>query len=63
MSKRNIGNSGLGAEEILRNLLAIELWRSGLSQAEIGKRLGVATGTVNKMLKGVKREIGVVIVE
>ena len=39
----------------LQNLLAIELWRGGLSQAEIGKRLGVATVTVNKMLKGVSK--------
>ncbi|MCH7666213.1 MAG: hypothetical protein IH936_09845 [Acidobacteria bacterium] len=41
----------------LRNLLAIELWRGGLTQAEIGKRIGVATGTANKLLKGVSREI------
>ncbi|MEO1019277.1 MAG: hypothetical protein AAFY56_16535 [Pseudomonadota bacterium] len=42
---------------LLQNLLAIELWRGGLSQAEIGKRLGVATGTVNGMLKGVARHV------
>lgn len=41
----------------LQNLLAIELWRGGLSQTEIGKRLGVATATVNKMLKGVSRTV------
>lgn len=41
--------------QLLRNLLAIELWRSGLSQAEIGKRLGIATKSVNSMLKGVRR--------
>lgn len=43
--------------QLLQNLLTIELWRSGLSQAEIGKRLGIATGSVNKMLKGVSREV------
>ncbi len=43
--------------QLLQNLLAIELWRGGLSQAEIGKRLGVATGSVNKMLKGVSKEV------
>ena len=42
---------------LLQNLLAIELWRGGLSQADIGIRLGVSTGTTNKMLKGVKREV------
>jgi hypothetical protein len=43
--------------QLIRHLLAIELWRGGLSQAEIGKRLGVATGSVSKMLKGVSRAI------
>jgi predicted transcriptional regulator len=43
--------------QLLQNLLAIELWRGGLSQAEIGKRLGMATGSVNKMLKGVSRDV------
>jgi len=43
--------------QLLQNLLAIELWRGGLSQAKIGKRIGVATGTVNKMLKGVSKEV------
>ncbi len=38
---------------LLQNLLAVELWRGGLSQQEIAKRLGVAKGTVNKMLKRV----------
>jgi len=42
---------------LLQNLLAIELWRGGLSQAEIGRHLGMAAGSVNKMLKGVNREI------
>lgn len=41
---------------LLKSLLAVELWRGGLSQSEIGKRLGVATGSVNKMLKGVRRD-------
>ncbi len=42
---------------LLQNLLAIQLWRGGVSQKEIGKRLGVATARVNKILKSVKREI------
>ena len=47
--------------KLLQNLLAIELWRGGLSQAEVGKRVGVATGSVNRMLKGVSREVPTII--
>lgn len=43
--------------QLLQNLLAIELWRGGLSQAAIRERLGVGIGTVNKMLKGVSKEV------
>ncbi|MDF3821734.1 hypothetical protein P3G55_17650 [Leptospira sp. 96542] len=52
-------NQTADAEFLLRYLLAIELWRAGLSQAEIGKRLGIATGSVNALLKGVSREISI----
>jgi hypothetical protein len=58
MAKATKGNDDMSTiAQLLRNLLAIELWRGGLSQAEIGKRLAVATGSVNKMLKGVSRVI------
>ena len=43
--------------ELLQNLLAIELWRGGLLQTEIGKRLGISTGSANKMLKGVSQKV------
>ena len=42
---------------LLKQLLAIELWRSGLSQTEIRKRLGLGMNVLNRMLKGVSREI------
>jgi hypothetical protein len=42
---------------LLKHLLAIELWRGGLTQSEIKTRLGLGSGTVNGMLKGVSREI------
>lgn len=58
--KSNLSGDGSALFQVLQTLLAIELWRGGLSQAEIGKRLGVATATVNKMLKGVTREISTV---
>lgn len=44
---------------LLKQLLAIELWRGGLSQAAIRKRLGLNMNAVNEMLKGVSREITV----
>jgi Mn-dependent DtxR family transcriptional regulator len=58
MAKTTKGNDDLSTiTQLLRNLLAIELWRGSLSQEEIGKRLGVAKGSANKMLKGVSRVI------
>ena len=42
---------------LLKHLLAIELWRGGLSQAEIRMRLGLGMNVVNAMLKGVSREV------
>jgi hypothetical protein len=44
---------------LLQHLLAIELWRGGLSQDEIRLRLGVSINAVNAMLKGVSRELQV----
>lgn len=42
---------------LLKQLLAIELWRAGLSQSEIRTRLGLGMNALNRMLKGVSREI------
>ena len=42
--------------ELLQHILALELFRAGVTQEVIGKRLHVAKATVVKMLKGVKRE-------
>jgi transposase len=44
---------------LLKQLLAIELWRAGLSQSEIRSRLGVGMNAVNEMLKGVSRDVTV----
>lgn len=44
---------------LLKHLLAIELWRAGLSQSEIRKRLGLGMNVVSGMLKGVSREVTV----
>ena len=42
--------------ELLQNLLALELSKSGVTQDVIGKRLHVAKATVGEMLKGIKKE-------
>lgn len=42
---------------LLKQLLAVELWRGGLSQAEIRKRLGLGMATVTSLLKGVSRDL------
>jgi predicted transcriptional regulator len=44
---------------LLKQLLAIELWRAGLSQSEIRSRLGIGMNAVNEMLKGVSRDVTV----
>jgi hypothetical protein len=44
---------------LLKQLLAIELWRAGLSQSEIRTRLGIGMKAVNGMLKGVSRDVTV----
>jgi len=42
---------------LLKHLVAVELWRGGLSQAEIRSRLGTDINTISKMLKGVSRDV------
>jgi hypothetical protein len=43
--------------QLLKHLLAIELYRSGLSQAQIRQRLRLNQNVVNSMLKGVSRHV------
>jgi predicted transcriptional regulator len=43
-------------KKLLQQLLAVELFKSGVPQADIAKRLHIATASVNQMLKGVKRD-------
>lgn len=44
---------------LLQQLLAIELYRAGLSKAEIRARLGIQMNVVSEMLKGVSRHVTV----
>jgi predicted transcriptional regulator len=57
MAKSAGGGAEVQTIELLRHLLAIELWRGGLSQQQIRKRLGISINAVNAMLKGVSRTI------
>lgn len=43
-------------EGLLQSQLVIELFKLGVSQNEIGKRLKLRTATVNSLLKGIKKE-------
>lgn len=40
---------------LLKYLIALELWKGGLTQLEIRKRLHLSTNILNDMLKGVAR--------
>ena len=42
-------------EKSLQHLLALEMFKLDTPQAEIAKQLGIATGSVNKLLKGIKK--------
>lgn len=41
---------------LLQHILALQLAGRGVTQAEIGKHVHVATATVGKMLKGVRND-------
>lgn len=42
--------------ELLKHILAIQLYRSGVPQDVIGKHLHIAKSSVVKMVKGAKKE-------
>lgn len=42
--------------ELLQHILALELYKSGMSQEVIGKHLRIAKASVVKMVKGVRKE-------
>jgi predicted transcriptional regulator len=59
LKKRDDDNTTIKLDliiELLRQSLAIELYKSGASKDVIGKHLHVAKASVVKMLKGVNRE-------
>lgn len=42
--------------ELLRRVLAVQLYKNGVSQADIGKHLHVAKAAVGNMVKGIRKE-------
>lgn len=52
----DIGSKIDTAIELLQYLVAIQLWKAGVTQGAIGKHLHVAKAKVVMMLRGVKRE-------
>ena len=42
--------------QLLKYLLAVELWKAGLSQSEIKSRLGMDSNLISGMLKGLVRK-------
>lgn len=42
-------------EELLKQLLALQLYQAGANQQQIAKHLKVSKTTVNELLKGVKK--------
>ena len=40
----------------LQQQIIIELYRSGIPQTQIAKNLTIGAGTVNKLLKGIKKQ-------
>ena len=41
---------------LLQSILTVQLYSNGANQAMIAKKLGVATATVNEVLRGLKRK-------
>lgn len=49
-----LNNNLKDIKKLIQQSIAIQLYNSGVTQEEIGKKLGVAKGTANKMVKGMK---------
>lgn len=45
-------------KRLLQQLIAIQLYQSGMTQKDISKNLRLATAKVNDMLKGVIKPLG-----
>ena len=45
-------------EELIKQLLAVQLYQAGTSQQQIAKHLKISTGKCNELLKGVRKGVG-----
>jgi hypothetical protein len=54
--EKNLVGEFTAQTDLLKKLLMIELFKLGVSQTNIGKKLKLQTATVNTFLKGIKRE-------
>lgn len=52
---KEISKQIISIEKALQHLLVLEMFKLDTPQAEIAKQLGIATGSVNKLLKGIKK--------
>lgn len=48
----------VNVEKILQHILAVELYKLDVTQEQIAKHLKMSKGSVNNLLKGVKKEKG-----
>lgn len=56
MAKSDSFGADSGSQtDLLKKLLMLELFKLGVSQSEIGKKLKMKTESVNTFLKGIKR--------
>jgi len=55
MAKASASQTEPDDNGLLRKLIMLELFKLGVTQAEIGKKLKVKTATVNAFLKGIEK--------
>lgn len=56
MDSKNLDEKLEQISVTLKHLLAIKLYKNGVSQTDIAKHLRFATAKTNKLLKGIKRD-------
>ena len=54
-SKKNVSGSDVELADLLKKILAVQLFQLGLPQADIAKRVKLSINVVNGLLKGIKK--------
>ncbi len=52
----NLNKTMNDIKRLLQQMIAIQLYCAGAKQKDIAKNLGLAVGTINGMVKGIKKE-------